>query len=186
MLAEKKSPCGMSGCPCSAAYKEYKLSGKHAQAHRVKSGKMESMSPPGFGGTVKHMQDKHPEISNPHAVAWSMYEKGDKSHKAAPKGTGAKTVSKEVSEKRSTALKAGGPGSGRHTCSDCGRSVQTYKDSNGNLRFKPHEDLKTQDAYHPCKGGRAGGSIAVKANMPTTTTKDADDNLSESTQEGKS
>jgi hypothetical protein len=79
------------------------------------------------------MQDKHPEISNPHALAWSLYEKGDKSHKTAPKGTGAKHVSKEVSEKRSKALK----------------------------------------------------KKAVKANMPTTTTKDANDNLSESTQEGK-
>jgi len=105
MLAEKKSPCGLSGCTCAADWKAYKLSGNNARAHRVKSGKMESMSPPGFGGTVKHMIDKHPEIKNPHALAWSMYEKGDKSHKAAPKGTGAKHVSKEVSEKRSKALK---------------------------------------------------------------------------------
>ena len=39
-------------------------------------------APPGFEGTVKSMK-KHKEISNPFALAWSMKNKGYKSHKKA-------------------------------------------------------------------------------------------------------
>lgn len=39
-------------------------------------------APPGFEGTVKAMK-KHKEIDNPFALAWSMKNKGYKSHKKA-------------------------------------------------------------------------------------------------------
>jgi len=109
--------CAMTGCECDANWQKFKKDptyDHYMRAHRVKVGKMEAVSPPGFGGTVKHMAKDHKGISNPHALAWYMYEKGDKSHEKAPKGTGAKTVSKDVAKKRSKALSAGGPGSGRH------------------------------------------------------------------------
>src|SRR6185312_2703943 len=117
------------GCDIDADWQKFKKDksyDNYMRAHRVKVGKMEAVSPPGWGGTVKHMADKHKGISNPHALAWYMYEKGDSSHKKAPKGTGAKHVSEKTAKKRSKALKmksaypqigglrAGGPGSGRH------------------------------------------------------------------------
>lgn len=40
------------------------------------------VSPPGFKGTVKAMK-KHKDIDNPFALAWSMKNKGYKSHKKA-------------------------------------------------------------------------------------------------------
>jgi hypothetical protein len=39
-------------------------------------------APPGFKGTVKAMK-KHKDIDNPFALAWSMKNKGYKSHKKA-------------------------------------------------------------------------------------------------------
>jgi hypothetical protein len=40
---------------------------------------LDEVSPPGMSGTVKAMKDRHSdEISNPYALAWSMYKKGDK------------------------------------------------------------------------------------------------------------
>ena len=41
---------------------------------------IQEVSPPGFEGTVKAMK-KHKEIDNPYALAWSMKNKGYKSHK---------------------------------------------------------------------------------------------------------
>jgi hypothetical protein len=43
---------------------------------------IEEKAPPGFKGTVKAMK-KHKEIDNPFALAWSMKNKGYKSHKKA-------------------------------------------------------------------------------------------------------
>jgi len=40
------------------------------------------VAPPGFEGTVKAMK-KHKDIDNPYALAWSMKNKGYKSHKKA-------------------------------------------------------------------------------------------------------
>ena len=37
------------------------------------------VAPPGFSGTIKKML-KHKKITNPYALAWSMYKKGDKPH----------------------------------------------------------------------------------------------------------
>lgn len=39
----------------------------------------EAVSPPGFGKTVEHMK-KHKEITNPFALSWYMYNKGDEPH----------------------------------------------------------------------------------------------------------
>ena len=39
-----------------------------------------SVSPPGFGGVVEKMKKDHPEIDNPFALAWDMYNKGYKPH----------------------------------------------------------------------------------------------------------
>ena len=116
VYASSAKGCSLGGCTVGANWQAFKKDptyDHYMRAHRVKVGKMQAVSPPGFGGTVKHMAEDHKDISNPHALAWYMYEKGDKSHKKAPKGSGAKHISKEVSKKRSKALEAGGPGSGR-------------------------------------------------------------------------
>jgi hypothetical protein len=142
--------CGMKGCTVSAQWQKFQKDPTYKSminAHRVRGKNMEAVSPPGFGGTVKHMKTDHKDISNPHALAWYMYEKGDKSHVKAPKGTGAKHVSKEVSKKRSKALHAGGPGSGRKpnmtytgkthenpSSSEHGRTVEHYKDGSHEVR----------------------------------------------------
>lgn len=42
-------------------------------------------SPPGWEGTVESMKE-HPEIDNPWALSWAMYNEGDTSHKAAGNG----------------------------------------------------------------------------------------------------
>lgn len=38
------------------------------------------VAPPGWSGTVAAMKQKHPEIDNPYALAWSMKKKHDKPH----------------------------------------------------------------------------------------------------------
>ena len=43
---------------------------------------VDEVAPPGWEGTVKGMK-KHKNIKNPWALAWSMKNKGDKSHKRA-------------------------------------------------------------------------------------------------------
>jgi hypothetical protein len=126
LTSAKAKGCGISGCDCDANWQKFKSSNNYTNyvnAHRVKSGKVEAMSPPGWGGTVKHMVDNHPNIKNPHALAWSMYEKGDQSHKKAPKGTGAKHVSEKTAKKRSKALKK------KHKVSaSLSRSVRAFED----------------------------------------------------------
>ncbi len=55
-------------------------------------------SPPGWGGTTSAMKKHHPEIKNPWALAWSMKNKGYKSHyKNDPKGTKSKKEPKKKS-----------------------------------------------------------------------------------------
>jgi len=45
-----------------------------------------AVSPPGWGGTVEKMKEKHPEIDNPFALAWWMHNKGYEPHyKEKPK-----------------------------------------------------------------------------------------------------
>jgi hypothetical protein len=41
---------------------------------------LNEISPHGWSGTVKAMLQKHPEIDNPYALAWSMKKKGHKPH----------------------------------------------------------------------------------------------------------
>jgi hypothetical protein len=53
--------------------------GYHAGAVKREKGQAES-APPGWKGTVKAMK-KHKDIDNPFALAWSMKNKGYKSHK---------------------------------------------------------------------------------------------------------
>ena len=60
---------------------KYARKGKLRKKMVVKEN-LDEVSPPGFSGTVKAMKDRHPEIDNPYALAWSMYKKGDKPHKA--------------------------------------------------------------------------------------------------------
>lgn len=48
----------------------------------VAEGSLEEVAPPGFEGTVKAMK-KYKKIDNPWALAWSMKNKGYKSHKKA-------------------------------------------------------------------------------------------------------
>ena len=61
---------------------------RQAHAEHLKSMKSEEVeqvvekAPPGFEGTVKAMK-KHKEVTNPFALAWSMKNKGYKSHKKA-------------------------------------------------------------------------------------------------------
>jgi len=39
-----------------------------------------AVSPPGWAGTVEAMKERHPEITNPWALAWWQYKHGHKSH----------------------------------------------------------------------------------------------------------
>jgi hypothetical protein len=56
--------------------------GEAAEQGWVETGEwINEVSPPGWEGTVKAMK-KHPEIDNPWALAWSMKNKGYKSHKS--------------------------------------------------------------------------------------------------------
>jgi hypothetical protein len=114
ILANEHKACSVEGCNLDAEWNKFKKDPTQnnfvkatSRGHRIKNGKMEAKSPPGWGGTVEHMKE-HSNITNPHALAWYLYQQGDDSHKAAPKGTGAKHVSKEVAKKRSKALKGEG------------------------------------------------------------------------------
>jgi hypothetical protein len=49
------------------------------------------VSPPGFSGVTKAMKDRHPEIDNPYALAWSMYKAGAKPRIKPEKGAKGKT-----------------------------------------------------------------------------------------------
>jgi hypothetical protein len=72
----KKNPEGKVHNLAGQALKKTKeLTKEEAEA-------IEEKAPPGFEGTVKAMK-KHPEIDNPYALAWSMKNKGAKSHRKA-------------------------------------------------------------------------------------------------------
>jgi hypothetical protein len=60
---------------------KYARKGKLKRKAQVKESELAEVSPPGFSGTTKAMKDRHPEIDNPYALAWSMYKKGAKPHK---------------------------------------------------------------------------------------------------------
>jgi hypothetical protein len=74
-----------------------------AQLQDARGKDIQAVSPPGWRGTTEHMKD-HPEITNPYALAWSMYKKGDSSHKAEPPDTPRVKVSKKTKKARQKAL----------------------------------------------------------------------------------
>lgn len=88
-LAAHGKGCSMENCGLDAAWKQFKADKayhKSIKAHRVRNGKMEAKSPPGWKHTIEHMKE-HSNIDNPFALAWYMHDKGDTSHKkSAPKG----------------------------------------------------------------------------------------------------
>lgn len=168
--AQEAEACSLKGCTVKSNWQAFKKDptyDNYMRAHRIKGGKIEAKSPPGFGGTVEHMKE-HKEITNAPALAWYMYEKGDKSHKAAPKGTGAKHVSKEVAKKRSKAF---------HADKKVGDIYAPIKSA-----IDAPSDLAKSKGTTPKKGGEV---IKVKktkkaipdhnkkfqANIPTTKTK---------------
>jgi hypothetical protein len=53
---------------------------EHPTEKYREEGKVSEVAPPGWEGTVKAMK-KHKDIDNPWALAWSMKNKGMKSHK---------------------------------------------------------------------------------------------------------
>jgi hypothetical protein len=63
----------------SGAHKDQKKSSQEVRGQKHKKSSMES-APDGWEGTVKAMK-KHKDIDNPYALAWSMKNKGYKSHK---------------------------------------------------------------------------------------------------------
>ena len=56
--------------------------GKKPEPQKEEVEQVVEKAPPGFEGTVKAMK-KHKEVTNPFALAWSMKNKGYKSHKKA-------------------------------------------------------------------------------------------------------
>lgn len=155
--------CSIKGCECAASWQSFKKDptyDNYMRAHRVRVGKMEATSPPGFGGTVKHMKEDHKEISNPHALAWYMYEKGDKSNVKPPKGTGAKTVSRKVRKERDKALKK--------------KALKALAYGNANLK-SPQRNRTPRGVY-------STDAKAIKAGplTPTTTTKEENNVMEES------
>lgn len=69
------------------------------------SSDVHAVSPPGWSGTVQHMKDKGIAEDSAFKLAWSMYKKGDKSHKAPEKGhPGAQHLSKSTRQARSHSL----------------------------------------------------------------------------------
>jgi hypothetical protein len=63
------------------------MKGKHADGVQPHDADMGESAPEGWEGTVKAMK-KHKEIDNPYALAWSMKNKGYKSHKKESIGEG--------------------------------------------------------------------------------------------------
>lgn len=74
--AEKKN-VKEAGSPAQQAAIAINMKKHHK---KPKSEEVDEVSPPGWGGTVKAMK-KHKDIDNPWALAWSMKNKGYKSHK---------------------------------------------------------------------------------------------------------
>lgn len=67
--------------PEEASHHEKEMA-KLKKKHGISDKDLHESAPPGFEGTVKAMK-KHKDITNPFALAWSMKNKGYKSHKKA-------------------------------------------------------------------------------------------------------
>jgi hypothetical protein len=99
---------------------------------------VDEVAPPGFEGTVKAMK-KHKEIDNPWALAWSMKNKGYKSHKKAD-GT-QKNEEVELDETAAWQRKEGKSESGGLNQ----KGVESYR------RENPGSKLKTAVTTKPSK-----------------------------------
>jgi hypothetical protein len=65
---------------------------------------MNEVAPPGWHGTVAAMLNKHPEIDNPYALAWSMHNKGDTPHYKDAKTSKVKRPEKKLAFKEFLAI----------------------------------------------------------------------------------
>lgn len=66
----------------ATAMKRHAGIGKAVERLTKEENELDEVAPPGFEGTVKAMK-KYKDIDNPYALAWSMKNKGYKSHKKA-------------------------------------------------------------------------------------------------------
>ena len=130
----------------------YVLNGNHRAVADLLAGKMlparyvnlTAVSPPGWSGTISQMKD-HPKITNPYALGWSMYKKGDTSHKTPERGhPGAKHVSPETRKARGKSLKK--------------RKVKSAADSMG-----PGAIVKSSIEPHPFQGKKTPNGHGVGA-----------------------
>jgi len=64
---------------------------------------LDAVSPPGWRGTTEHMKD-HPEITNPYALAWWQYKRGETSHVDEPPATPKVHVSRKTAKARQKSL----------------------------------------------------------------------------------
>jgi len=129
---------------------------------------MSEVAPPGFSGTVRAMQSKHPELfgdksKNAYALAWSMYKKGDSPHykempeKDSRKGTPVKK--KKAKSKKKKVEKKSAKKSGKKPSTKKGvkkfnewaqdRVPTPNLQSEGAMNFNdlPKEDLQTMSAF---------------------------------------
>lgn len=78
----KPQPSGGAGKKQGSKYGGSKQKEEPKEDMKEDVESVDEKAPPGFEGTVKAMK-KHKEIDNPFALAWSMKNKGYKSHKKA-------------------------------------------------------------------------------------------------------
>jgi hypothetical protein len=78
----KPQPSGGAGKKQGSSYGGSKQKEEPKEDMKEDVESVDEKAPPGFEGTVKAMK-KHKEIDNPFALAWSMKNKGYKSHKKA-------------------------------------------------------------------------------------------------------
>lgn len=93
----KPQPSGGAGKKQGSKYGGSKQKEEPKEDMKEDVESVDEKAPPGFEGTVKAMK-KHKEIDNPFALAWSMKNKGYKSHKKAD-GSMKKEEVEELDEK---------------------------------------------------------------------------------------
>ena len=142
---------------------------KSIEAKSVKSEEtVQEVSPPGFKGTAKAMK-KHKDITNPFALAWSMKNKGYKSHKKAD-GTAKNEEAEQIDEVLVGKMVKGADGKSKMTqvnisddeykkhkeAQDAARKkIIAQRQSNRNSRMEEEveqideAEMKTKTAYVP-------------------------------------
>jgi hypothetical protein len=93
----KPQPSGGAGKKQGSSYGGSKQKEEPKEDMKEDVESVDEKAPPGFEGTVKAMK-KHKDIDNPFALAWSMKNKGYKSHKKAD-GSMKKEEVEELDEK---------------------------------------------------------------------------------------